>query len=223
MSTKEIRFAVGRGQFERRTVDLTRLSETATAIALAVQSTCNRCDSGTFSMRSHESWGQKAVAQGLNDGSQATSAGYVERIRAMYGDRFVESPIRRPYVWQRTLRRDEEPEQYLEAAAREVERLDAGVDGGANLSGEREAQADALLGRVQGGCACQTADNLTSDDLREARQQLGLSQPAFAALCGVSERQVIRWERGATPVPGWVGPVVAQRQRTHEQRGAATE
>lgn len=56
-----------------------------------------------------------------------------------------------------------------------------------------------------------TAGRLTADHLRERRLALGLSQPALAELCGVSERQVIRWERGHTRVPAWVPAMLAQR------------
>ena len=36
--------------------------------------------------------------------------------------------------------------------------------------------------------------------VRHARERLGLSQPAFGELLGVSKRTVIRWEMGNSPL-----------------------
>ncbi len=60
-------------------------------------------------------------------------------------------------------------------------------------------------------CLAPASDRLTADQLRERRLALGLSQPEFAEVCGVSERQVIRWERGHTRVPAWVPAKLVQR------------
>ncbi len=42
-----------------------------------------------------------------------------------------------------------------------------------------------------------------SKQVREARIEMGLSQPEFAEMLGVSVRTVIRWERGHTAIKGY--------------------
>ena len=46
------------------------------------------------------------------------------------------------------------------------------------------------------------ARRLTPQGFRDTRLDLGLSQTAFAALCGVDARTVRRWEHGQVPIPG---------------------
>lgn len=48
---------------------------------------------------------------------------------------------------------------------------------------------------------------MTPDDLHATRRRLGMTQAALGALCGVTERQVHRWETGASPVPAYL-PIV---------------
>ena len=42
---------------------------------------------------------------------------------------------------------------------------------------------------------------MTSQEIKELRQKLGLSQEYFAIKVGVSAKTVARWERGTKPIP----------------------
>ena len=54
--------------------------------------------------------------------------------------------------------------------------------------------------------------------LRSRRERLGLSQPQFGRLLGLSgpnaDRTVRRWEDGETPVPGTVAALLALMDQT---------
>lgn len=50
---------------------------------------------------------------------------------------------------------------------------------------------------------------MTPADLRAALRERRLTGLAFAALVGVTRRQVSRWLHGATPIPRYVALVLA--------------
>lgn len=41
---------------------------------------------------------------------------------------------------------------------------------------------------------------MTKDEIKQARQSLGLTQAKMAALCGISDRKWKRWELGTCPI-----------------------
>jgi DNA-binding transcriptional regulator YiaG len=49
---------------------------------------------------------------------------------------------------------------------------------------------------------------MTTDELRSARKQLGLTQAEFAVALGMDRATVSNWERGAKPVPSWMGTAI---------------
>ena len=42
---------------------------------------------------------------------------------------------------------------------------------------------------------------MTPEQMKEARAELGLSQPQFATAIGVSSAAVKKWEQGGNPIP----------------------
>lgn len=48
------------------------------------------------------------------------------------------------------------------------------------------------------------SEPMTPDDLRHARQRLGLSQAKLGRLLGLSSQSVYMWEAGKTRLPPWL-------------------
>lgn len=54
---------------------------------------------------------------------------------------------------------------------------------------------------------------MTSEELRETRTSLGLSQIALAAAIGITQQAISRWEKGLAPVPLWAVKALARMKK----------
>lgn len=60
--------------------------------------------------------------------------------------------------------------------------------------------------------------NVEPDELKRLREQIGLSQPEFAAELGVHPMTVSRWERGERGIPEPVARLAERLARERKQR-----
>lgn len=98
-----------------------------------------------------------------------------------------------------TLRKDSMTDRFTfqteEGESVEVEAVNVPVDV-CDGCGERYLGPEAAA--VHHAAVCRTLGLLTPEEIRKLRERNGLTQSAFAALTGIGEETVSRWERGQT-------------------------
>ena len=62
---------------------------------------------------------------------------------------------------------------------------------------------------------------MTPEEMKSAREKLGLSQPQFATKIGMSSSAVKAWEQGRNPVPLSVKLLTNHLLREHERKQSA--
>lgn len=136
-----------------RPVDLTKLSETARAIALAVDSTNYRHPRGTLRVQDRLTWEERGRRDGVVGGPAIQDDAWFARQREVFGDRHSDSRRIIEWAWlpyqERSGRWSETPEEYLERNARAIEAAEGEVWVDLRTPEERaiaEALATALFG-----------------------------------------------------------------------------